>query len=363
MPFGRSKDEDFLSVDIGTSAIKVMQLQLGAEKPKLLNVCSCPTPSGVFSNNQITKAEEVSSAINDLLNANQIRTKKTVTAVPGPSAFTKKITINYSDIRHLQQNIGFEAANYIPHNIDAVKLDFQVVKTNGKSSMDVFLVAVKNEIVNSFITTIEGAGLELAVLDVDYFALENMFELNYPEYQNKTLDKNKTIALLDIGSKFSSVLLMQDGETLFYGDVGVGGRLYTEALCQTLQMKPREAEQAKLGKFDEKYDVNIINETIERTTDHIVSELHRQLGYFWNTAATNRNIDVIYVGGGSAKMKGLVEELAHKTNTPCNILNPFKNINCENNLSQDSIQELAPTMAVSVGLALRRVGDKRHVIE
>ena len=357
MPFGSKKNEAFVSVDIGTSAIKVMQLQLGQDQPKLKSLCSCPTPPGVFSNNQITKPQEVAAAIRELLNTNQIRAKKAVTAIPGPSAFTKKITINYSDIRHLEQNIGFEAANYIPHNIDAVKIDFQVLKTNGRSTMDVFLVAVKNEIVNSFLTTIEESGLEPAILDVDYFALENMFELNYPE------DKEKTVALLDIGAKFSSVLLMQDGQTLFYGDVGVGGRLYTDALCETLQMKPKEAEQAKLGKFDEKYDANIISETIERTTDHVVGELHRQLGYFWNTAATNRSIDVIYVSGGSAKTKGLVEELAHKTNAPCYLLNPFKNISCDSEIDQNSLQDIAPVMAVSVGLALRRFSDKHHVID
>src|SRR5690606_11466268 len=108
-------------------------------------------------------------------------------AIPGPAVFTKKITIAYCEPKELENNIRFEAGNYIPHSVEAVHLDYQVLKVNGTSTMDVLLVAVKNEIVRSYISALEQAGLEPSIADVDYFALENMFVLNYPEEQEKTV--------------------------------------------------------------------------------------------------------------------------------------------------------------------------------
>ena len=226
--FSKNDTQPFVSVDIGTSAIKVMSIDMNGERPKLLSVGSVPTPAGCVSNNMVTKPDVIGSCIRSALEANEIEGVRATIAIPGPSAFTKKITIAHAPLKDLDSNISFEASNYIPHNVNAVHLDYQVVATQGSSTMDVLLVAVKNEIIESYVEAVESAGLEAAIADVDYFALENMFELCYPE------EKEKTLAIVNIGARYSSVSILSNGESLFSGDVGVGGRLYTDALCETL---------------------------------------------------------------------------------------------------------------------------------
>ena len=363
---GKSKNELLVSVDIGTSAIKVMQLDVSGHKPVLMSAGITPTPAGAFTNHSIVRTKEVGEAIRSVLEANEITTRRAVTAVPGPCAFTKKISIAYTDSKDLANNIGFEASNYIPHSIDAVRLDYQILKTNGKSSMDVLLVAVKNEIIDSFVAALNAADLEPAIMDVDYFALDNMFGMSYGngtkhEAKHGTKgDDKKVVAIVNIGAKFTSVNIIQNGESLFTGDVGVGGRLYTDALCETLEIKPKEAENAKMGIASETIDQNLLQETLDRTTEHVASELHRQIGFFWNAAATDRSIETIYLVGGASQVSGLKEELASRTGISCVAMDVFQGIECPDAFDAEYLSEIGPSMGVCVGLAGRRLGDKRN---
>ncbi|MCC6932779.1 MAG: type IV pilus assembly protein PilM [Deltaproteobacteria bacterium] len=352
--FNAGRNDAYVSVDIGSNTTKIMQLDISEAKPKLITAALAPTPSNVVSNNAISKPDEVVETLKSLLETNKVSSKKAIIVVPGPCAFTKRVTLAQTSVKELAHNIKFEAANYIPHNIDAVYLDFQVVKSNGKSTMDVLLVAVKKEIVATYLSVVEGAGLEPMILDVDYFALESMWEQNHID------DGDRTVALLNIGARYTSVLIKQSGMILFYGDIGLGGRLYTDALCEALQIKPKEAEQIKAGVVDEKFDVNVINETVERTTDHIAGELQRQLGFFWNASGASKSIEKIYLTGGGIQAAGLLEELQLRTKVSCELVNSFKEINCPATFSANYLKEINSVMSVSVGLAMRRLGDKQH---
>jgi type IV pilus assembly protein PilM len=348
--------EALISVDIGSNYIKLMELELSSSgKPKLVSAGFAPTPAGAIQNNIIIRPDAVAETIRSIMEANDMSALAAVTAVPGPSVFTKKITIGQCPLKELDNNISFEAGNYIPHSIDAVHLDYQVLSTNGTSTMDVLLVAVKNEIIRSYIDTLEQAGLEPCIIDVDYFALENMFELCYPE------EKEKVTALINVGARYSTVNIMQKGVSIFTGDVAVGGRLYTDALCETMNLGAADAERAKIGQMPEGIDVNVAEETIERVTEHIASELQRQIGFFWNATNIEIPIETIYLLGGGAQVKGLIEEISAKTGIMCQFVEPFRGIVPGGQFDDEYLKEIGPLMGVGVGLALRRMGDKVHV--
>lgn len=351
---GRESRDPFVAVDIGTSGIKVIEFDMFGDKPRLVALGSAATPAGAISNNLIAKPQAVALAIRSLLDQNDIKARKAVVALPGPSVFSKKVTVGYIEPRELDAQIRFEAGNYIPHKLDAVKLDYQVLKVNGTSSIDVLLVAVKNEIIESYVVTLEQAGLEPAIADVDYFALENMFELNYPE------ERSKTVALVNIGARYSAVTILKNGESLFTGDVGVGGRLYTDALCEHLGLQPADAERAKSGHVPLGVDEQLVHDTLERTTEHVSSELQRQIGFYWNAAATDTAIEAIYISGGASQVPGLFSELGAKTGIPCLPVEPFRNVEWSGSFDRELVAEMSPVMSVGAGLALRRFRDKRN---
>jgi type IV pilus assembly protein PilM len=352
----KAKNEPFVAIDIGLTNISIVEIAPGEGKRKLSNAVVIPTPENVFNNNEISKPDDVGNAIRAALDARKITCTKAITCVPSPSAFAKKVKISAQSIKQLKANIAFEAGNYIPHKTTDVFMDFQVTGVDEKKKLDVTLVAVKNETVNSYVEAISKAGLETAIMDIDYFALENSFLSSQPE------DKPKTVALLNIGARYTSISILQKGESLVTGEIAAGGKQYTDAIVKALGVDAHKAELAKTGQGSgtEGMDLQKLATVIEGVTQKLVGELHRQLGFFWNASGTKTPIEMIYVSGGCALAPNLIKELSDKIGVSCAVINPFNNLDSEEKFGKDELARMAPFMGVAVGLGLRRIGDKKH---
>lgn len=354
----RKKKERLVAVDIGTSAIKLAEVNIAEDGARsLVSLGIGPTPANAITNNVVTSPKKLADAILSVIESSGASSTKAAITIPGPTAFTKKITANFNSLKEFQENIAFEAGNYIPHKISAVSIDYQVLGVNPRGGYEVLLVAVKNDIIQSYIDAIEQAGLSPALVDIDFYSLATTFESNYPE------QRSKTVALINIGARYSCVNILSNGESLFTGDVAVGGRLYTDALCETLEIGAAQAEMAKLGNIPEGVDEELVNETIDRTTEHVTNELHRQLGFFWSATASENTIEAIYVSGGASKVENLIEDLEHKTKVRCFAIDPFLKINNRSKFDEKMLESMAPMMGVCIGLATRRLGDKQHRLD
>lgn len=344
--------EELIAVDIGLSTIKVLEFDASSATPQLLNIAAAPLPADVFNNNFIAKTEVVSEKLSVLLEANGIGDQRAVISMPGPSVFTKRISMPKMPRAELSASIQLEAQSFIPHNVNAVKIDYHILGEKGRNHLDLLVVAVKNEIVDSFIECIALAGLEVAVVDVDYFALQNCFELGYPELVSTTT------ALLDVGARYSSINICKNGQSLFTGDLSIGGKLFTDALVQELGVSAEDAEKIKRGQPLADVDTAGVLEVFDKKVEFAASELNRQLSLFWNASGAEEGIERIMITGGGALVPGLVEEIAEKTGIECELLDPFKGVRVSSAIDRAYLEELKPTMAVSVGMGIRQPGDK-----
>ena len=343
------RKEQIVGIDIGSTGVKLVELDLSGAKPKVLHLASAPVPADAFSNYVISKPEAVSEQITKLLEARGVKTRLAATSVPGPSVFTKRIKMPTLDREELAVNINLEAANFIPHNIDAVKLDYHVIGESGKNQLDVLVVAIKTEILESYLEALLGAGVEAAVVDVDTFALQNAFELGYSSQMAK-----KTTALVNIGARYAAVNICRDGQSLFAGDVAVGGKSMTEGIATELTLSMREAEEQKrkgAGASDN------VKGAIKKQIEQMATELNRQLSFFWNASGAEEGIDQILLSGGGVAA-GLVEALNAKTGIACAALDPFKGVEIGGDIDPVAAKTLAPFATVATGLALRQPGDK-----
>lgn len=344
--------EDLIAVDIGLSSVKLLELDTSGHVPELVNVACAALPADAFANNVVSKAEVVSEKISTLLEANGIGDQRAVISMPGPSVFTKRITMPRMSRNELAASVQLEAGSFIPHNMSGVKIDYHVIGEKGRNHLDLLVVAVKSEIVESFIECVALAGLEVAIVDVDYFALQNCFEINYPELTGST------VALIDVGARYASINVCKGGQSLFTGDLSIGGKIFTEALMQELGVSLEEADRLKRGETAAGADVEVVHEILDRKVEYVASELNRQLSLFWNASGAEEGIDKIMVTGGGALVPGLMEEIAEKTGIDCEVLNPFKGIEVGADIDQAYLEEVRPTMAVSIGMGIRHPGDK-----
>jgi type IV pilus assembly protein PilM len=354
------KREALLAIDIGAAGIKLVELDINGDTPKLLNIGHAIVAGDIFSNNTITKTEKIAEQITALLEGNSIADKRVITAVPGPAVFTKRIKMARMDATELASNITLEAGNFIPHNIDAVKLDYHVIGQSGKSQIDVLVAAVKDEILESFASCFSMAGLEVAIVDVDHFAIQNMFELNYPELLNKT------VALVNMGARYSSINICRGGDSLFTGDVAVGGKLFTDAIVETMGVPFEQAENLKRkggsavsgSKAANDAMADAVQDVIDRNIEYVAGELNRQLSFFWNASGADESIETILLSGGGCLIPGLLEELSEKTGIPCQLADPLRAIDKGDNFDAAYLKELAPLLSVAVGMGIRSPGDK-----
>ena len=222
----------------------------------------------------------------------------------------------------------------------------------GKNLLDVLVVAVKNEVTDSFIEALSLAGLATAVVDVDHFAVQNMFEQAYPEHVSKT------VAVVNLGARYASINICRGGISLFSGDIPVGGRGFSEAIAQELNLTVEAAEPIKRGKGGDPALALKALEIITRQTEQMTGEINRQLSFFWNASGAEEGIDLIVLTGGGALVPNFAEELARKTGIETLFADPLKGFQFGPGVSEASLKDIRPLLGVCAGMALRQPGDR-----
>lgn len=350
-PFRRQNG--FLALDIGSSSVKLVEVYHGSGGPQIISLGVAPLPPTVVQSNMIQDEGAVADAIRKLVAQTGAQAKEVITAVPGPTVIVKKVILQTQPGANVDSAVLAEASHLIPDSLDNVNLDYQVTDwIEAGNKMEVLVVAVKRDIINTYTETIRGAGLDPVVVDVDYFALENMFELNYDPPA-----EGRPVALVDIGARYSSINILKEGRSTFTGDVPVGGAEFSDALVRQLGVSPEDAEQLKIGKAAGRMDPEMAEPIIGSVTEFIVEEIQRALSFFW-TAATDEPLGAVLLSGGTARMPGLTSTLKQRLDCPVDIVEPFRKVAVGGRVDRSLIDAHGPSLAVAIGLATRRPGDK-----
>ena len=248
----------------------------------------------------------------------------------------------------LKEQVRWEAEQYIPFDINDVYLDAEVVMKDeqGTGQMEVLLVAAKKDLVYDMASVITAAGLKPTIVDVDVFALQNSFEINY------FASEQETVVLVNVGASVININVLSKGYSNFTRDIIAGCRQYEEEIQKQLGVSAEEAEAFLLG-GKEGDNAGVIPKEVEpilfSVSDTLAGQIQRSLDFF---AATNA--DRIYLSGGGAKIPALGRTIEEVLSIPVEIFNPFKNIDiASRGFDEAYLENIAPLAAVSVGLALR----------
>jgi type IV pilus assembly protein PilM len=342
----------FLVLDIGSSSVKLAEVHHSSSGPRLTALGLAPLPATAIQSNVIQDEGSVVDTIRKLIAEHKTRATQVVTAVPGPAVIVKKVILPAQTGSAVEPAVMAEAGQLIPDSLDNVNLDWQVIdliETGNK--MEVLVVAVKREIVTSYTETIRGAGLEPVIVDVDYFALENMFEANYDP------PGEHPVALVNVGARYSSINILKDGRSTFTGDVPIGGAEYNDALTRQLGVSPEDAHALKQGQRVGNIDPATTEPVLGSVTEFLVEEIQRALSFFW-TAATDEPLGGVILSGGTARMPGLSSQLGERIGCAADVADPFRRLRLDNSSDRKLAETLGPALAVTAGLATRRPGDK-----
>lgn len=350
-----SKKKDTVGIDIGSSSVKLVELKETKRGYQLKNFGVAPLPAEAIVDGAIMDSGAIADAIRSLIVNLRVKVKDVVASVSGHSVIIKKINLPIMTDEELSESIQWEAEQFIPFDINDVNIDFQIMSGSAseeQGQMEVLLVAVKKDMINDYITLFNQIALNPVVIDVDSFAIENMFEVNYQ------IEEGEVIALINVGASIMNINILKSGVSAFTRDISMGGNQFTEELQKHFSVSYEDAENLKVGGDAPGINKTEVGEILRNVSDSVANEIQRSLNFFSATSATDQ-ITKVYVCGGCSKVHGFTEILEDKIGIPVEYLNPFNNVTVnERYFDPDYIQEIAPLAAVGVGLALRRARDK-----
>lgn len=351
-----------LGLDIGSTSIKMIMLKEQRKRGEvgyaLQSFGMKPLPPEAIVDGALMNSTAIVQAVQELMAELKVKGKDVAIGVSGHSVIIKKIQMPRMSQEELEESIQWEAEQYIPFDVKDVNIDTQILDGGGNDAtgqMDVLLVAAKKDMINDYTTVVSEAGLAPVVVDVDAFAVQNMFSTNYD------LPERETVVLINAGASVVNINIIANGVTVFTRDVTIGGNQFTEEIQKQLNVSYEEAEALKIGGNRADADA-VVPQEVERVlssvAEQVAGEIQRSLDFYAGTAADS-NFTKVYLSGGTAKIPALFKTIEARTGVPVEILNPFRKIEVDNRKFDPAfIMDVAPMAAVAVGLALRKPGDK-----
>lgn len=349
LKFGKKKST--AGLDVGSSAVKAIELTGKVGNLNLVNLGYENLPPETIVDGQIMEINAVSNAIQNIFREHGMKSPNVVAGVSGHSVIIKNIIVPPMTREELIESIDWHAEEHIPFDLSEVNLDYEIVDESEEQT-NVLIAACKRERIDTLRQAIQLAGKTPSVIDVDTFALQNCYEINYQP------TPMQVVALLNIGAATMNINIVKGARSLFSRDVTIGGSQFTDVLQRGLGISFSQAEAVKRGMaVPEETEEKAIVPLMDNVLEMIALEIQKTFDFYRATADDGGlAVQKILLSGGGSKMTRLPEELSARLELPVEILDPFKAIKLDTRkFDPDYIAEIMPDMAVAVGLALRGV--------
>lgn len=340
-----------VGVDVGSSSVKAVELQGKGTDLQLLNLGFETLQADSVVDGQIMELNAVSNAISSIFNEHKIKTTKVAAGVNGHSVIVKNIVLPQMTEDELQESFAWHAEEHIPFDISDVNLDYHVMNRSA-DAIHVLLAACKRDKVANLKQAIQLAGKQPSVVDVDAFALQNCYELNYDP------KPGHVVALLNIGASTTNINILNGGRSVFTRDATFGGNQYTSLLQKELGLTFDQAEAVKRGRpLPEGIEQRNISPILDTVSDILALEIQKTMDFYRATVEEGEStVEKILVSGGGSKLKGLVDFLSRRFEVAVEMFDPFRKIKVDSRgFDPEYMREIVPEMAIAVGLALRGV--------
>lgn len=361
MPIAKSKG--VVGIDLGHSAIKVVQIERNGTGYKVARAGTVATPPESIKDGVVVDPDAVGAAIKAALKEAHIHSGVGVIAASGGTVFVRQVPYPKMSAQMLRESLKFEAGRYIPGSVDESYVEADILGPVDDAHMSVVLVAAPRDLVGSRIAAVERAGLEVHEVDVESFASYRATV----EFDPGRDFGDKTVALLDLGAAKTSVSVIQNGAFVMQRSLNAGGRALTEALMSYFTLEEADAESGKsvldvtellVGKPEDNPPLRVIQPMI----DDLIRELKRSFNFFQSQTSSSSGegqvpprVETVLLCGGAARLKGLAAYMEQKLGLPTQTIGAYDNpAITHNGVHEDAGLDLT----VAAGLALRSFAQR-----
>jgi len=336
---------DFFGLDIGTTAIRAVQLK-GSGPIKALDRYGEGRLEGTLAiSDSKMDRQKVAQEIHNLIKQAGITTKNVAVNLPSNRVFTAVVDMNKMSEADLAKTIRYQAQTYIPTPLAHSKIDWAVIgpSPQDQTKVEVLLSSVPNDFIEERLDMLEAAGLNVIAFEPDGMALARAIVPS---------DSQVPEMVLDVGASSTDLVVTVAGVPRLTRAIPVGAQAIIRAAQQSLGVDAAQAEQFvyKFGLGQNKLEGQVYN-AIVSTIDGLMSEIEKSISFF-QSRYTNQRIDRIVVTGGASSLPEFPLYIANKFGLNVEIGNAWRNVSFPP-ARQSELLTVSNHFAVAVGLAER----------
>ncbi len=350
-----AEGKNLVGVDIGASSIKVAQLKETRKKLQVARWGFALLAPQTIIDGHVMNSSAVTEALLKIFHDQKITQKDVAVGVYGQSVIVRKITVPMMTQAELDEQINWEAEQHIPFDIKLMSVDYEVLRKRPEAGqMDLLLVAAKKDEINDYANILRDAKLRPAVVDINAFTIQNMFENQFG------LPPDGTIALLNVGAAVSSLNIVSRGVSAFTREITNAGNAITEEIRKQCGCSHEQAEAYKAAGGPTQMVPQEVHQIVLQACVGLAGEIQRSLDFYLATSG-EQEITRIFVSGGSAYLAPLAQAIEKRARVPVQLFDPMANLTVEAKyVDEAKLRAMSAQMVVALGLSLRCDRERRQ---
>lgn len=337
---------DFFGLDLGTTAIRLVQLRGSGAAKQLVRYAHIPVDSRLAMSDAPADQQKVMQVVKELVGQARLTTRNVAVGIPSSKVFTTVVDIERLSPSELAKSIRFQADSLIPTPLAESKIDWAVTgdSPKDKTKVEVLLTSVPNEVVEKRLDMLEAIGLNVIAFEPDNLALARALTAN---------DITTPQMVIDVGSKSTDIVITNGGVARLTRSIPTGGDAIIRAAMQNLNIEEKQAEQFifKFGLSQSKLEGQIYH-AILNTVDNIVGEIGKSIKFF-QARYPQAKLERIIVTGGASTLPEFPSYIANKFTISVEIGNAWRNISYPPD-RQNELMAISNSFGVAAGLAERQ---------
>jgi type IV pilus assembly protein PilM len=346
---------NLVAVDIGSSAVKMLELSTRGNVKKLKNFAMEALPQSAFENGKISDPDAIVKALKRCVSKLGAKGRRASISVSGKAVFLKKVRLSPGRDSTIDEQANSMASQI--YDLNEIYYDYAEmgVSHGSNNEVDVIISGVRRDLIEQYIAIIKAAGLQPGIIEAGALSLANMFEINYGIVEG-------LIALISIGASYTQLNFIENGSFLYSQEIAIGGDSYTASIMSALNVQHDKAEIIKIESSANPTAVTPdVRKIFEEGHKSIVDEIRRGRSTFVDSMGIDgtSQLKFAFVTGGASRTVGLDAAIAAALGVPVYSINPFQKIELnEKSFKLEQMMALSPFLGVCVGLGLRENGDK-----
>lgn len=337
-------DSDFFGLDIGTTAIRLVQLR-GSSPRALVKYAYVPLTGNISLSEAAADQQKLAQAISQLVKQSGVGIRNVTVGIPSNRVFTTVADVERLPSHELAKAISYQADSLIPTPLTESKIDWVVIGDSpaDKTKQEILLTSVPNKFVEGRLDILESIGLNVIAFEPDNLAMARALM--------KPGDASAQL-LLDVGRRSADLVIMLGGVPHLTRSIPTGVEAIVRAAIQNLNVDDKQGEQFvfKFGLSKEKLEGQVF-QAINGTVDLLIGEIEKSIKFFQARYASAK-LEKIIVTGGASVIPEFPLYLANKFGLNVEIGNAWQGVAFSPD-RQNELLAISNQFSVAVGLAER----------